>query len=185
MIPVTSLWLPILLAAVVVFIISSVIHMVLGYHRTDFAKAPGEDEVLAALGAAGIPPGEYVMPYAGSPAAMKDPAWLEKVRRGPVAFMSVMPGGDPKMGAQLAQWFLYCVLVGVFAAYVAGRAVPAGGDYLSVFRFVGTTAFAGYGLALIQNSIWYKRRWSTTLKNLFDALVYSLATAGIFGTFWP
>ncbi|MGH9368276.1 MAG: hypothetical protein ACRD3M_11445, partial [Thermoanaerobaculia bacterium] len=77
------------------------------------------------------------------------------------------------------------LVVSVFAAYVAGRAVPAGPQYLTVFRYVGTTAFAAYSLALWQNSIWYSRSWNTTLKSNFDALVYALLTAGTFGWLWP
>jgi hypothetical protein len=89
------------------------------------------------------------------------------------------------MNKQLILWFLYCIVAGIFAAYVAGRALPTGAHYLSVFRFVGVTAFLGYGLALIQNSIWYKRGWTSTIKSLFDSLIYALFTAGIFGWLWP
>lgn len=40
-------------------------------------------------------------------------------------------------------------------------------------------------LALLQNSIWYKRKWSSTLKSMADGLVYALVTAGTFGWLWP
>ncbi|MBW2258413.1 MAG: hypothetical protein JRI25_27990 [Deltaproteobacteria bacterium] len=76
-------------------------------------------------------------------------------------------------------------LLGIFAAYVAGRALEPGAHYLAVFRFAGCMAFVGYALALWQNSIWYKRAWSTTLKSSFDGLVYALLTAGTFGWLWP
>jgi hypothetical protein len=89
------------------------------------------------------------------------------------------------MGLSLTLWFLYCIVMGVFAAYVSGRALGPGAHYLSVFRFAGCTAFAGYALALWQNSIWYKRAWTTTLKSTFDGLVYALLTAGTFGWLWP
>ena len=42
MVGLTSLWLPILLSAIVVFILSSVIHMFLGYHNSDYARLPGD-----------------------------------------------------------------------------------------------------------------------------------------------
>ena len=58
-------------------------------------------------------------------------------------------------------------------------------NYLSVFRFAGTTAFLCYAVALWQNSIWDKRAWSTTAKSTFDGLVYALVTAGVFGWLWP
>lgn len=185
MIPVTSLWLPILVSAVAVFLASFLVHMVLPYHRSDFAKLPSEDQIAAAIGQAKVPPGDYVFPYGGGPEAMKDPVWQEKVKRGPVGMMTVIPSGELGMGAQLGQWFVFCILVGIFVAYVTGRAVGAGAEYLGVFRFAATTAFLSYGMAQFQDSIWHRRKWSTTFKNLFDALVYALITAGIFGTFWP
>ncbi len=185
MVPVLSLWLPILLSAVIVFLVSSLIHMVLGYHRTDFRKVPSEDQVMDALRGFGIPPGDYVIPCAGSSKEMGSPEFIEKTTKGPVAFMTVIPSGPPAMGKSLVQWFIYCVVVGLFAAYIGGRAVGPGADYLAVFRFTGCTAFVGYALALWQNSIWYRRAWSTTLKSTFDGLVYGLLTAGTFGWLWP
>ncbi|MGQ0736860.1 MAG: hypothetical protein ACT4QD_24810, partial [Acidobacteriota bacterium] len=86
MVAVTALWLPILLSAVIVFIASSIIHMLLPYHRTDWKKLAAEDEVMNALRPFKIPPGDYLMPCAGSPDAMKDPAFMEKMNKGPVAF---------------------------------------------------------------------------------------------------
>lgn len=185
MVPVMLLWLPILLSAVLVFIASSVIHMMLPYHRTDFGQVPAEDDTMDVLRKAAIPPGDYVLPCPRTPAAMKDPAFIEKRTRGPVVLMTVFPSGPPTMGASLALWFVYCVVVSVFAAYIAGRALGPGVDYLAVFRFAGATAFIGYSAALWQNSIWYKRAWSTTLKQTFDGLVYGLLTAGTFGWLWP
>jgi hypothetical protein len=116
---------------------------------------------------------------------MKAPAFVEKMKKGPVMVMTVMPNGPWSMGPSLAQWFVYCVVVGAIAAYIAGRALGPGAPYLVVFRFAGATAFAGYALALWQNSIWYKRAWSTTIKSTFDGLVYALLTAGTFGCLWP
>jgi hypothetical protein len=185
MVPVISLWLPILLAAVIVFVVSSIIHMLLPYHRTDFGKVPAEDEVMDALHKFDIPPGDYVMPCPGSPKEMGTPEFIEKTNKGPVAFITVMPSGRQSMGGSLVMWFVYSIIVGIFAAYIAGRALGPGAHYLAVFRFAGCTAFAGYSLALLQNSIWYKRSWSATLKSVFDGLVYALLTAGTFGWLWP
>lgn len=185
MVPVMSLWLPILLSAVFVFIVSSIIHMFLGYHSNDFKQVPGEDEVMDALRRFNIPPGEYGMPRAGSMKAMSDPAYIEKYKKGPVAFFTIFPQGPPGMGKELTLWFLYCVVVSIFAAYVAGRALGPGAEYLAVHRFAGVTAFCGYALGLLQNSIWYKRAWSTTMKSMFDGLIYASVTGGTFGWLWP
>ena len=59
MIPITALWLPIILSAVLVFIASAIIHMVLPYHRSDFRRLPNEEKMLDALGAEELPPGNY------------------------------------------------------------------------------------------------------------------------------
>jgi FtsH-binding integral membrane protein len=185
MVELTSLLIPILLSAVIVFIVSTIIHMFLPYHRKDFVKVPSEDEVMEALRKFDIPPGDYVIPCAGSPEVMRSPEFKEKTNKGPVAFVTVLKSGPLSMTGSLIQWFIYCIIVGTFAAYIAGRALEPGANYIAVFRFVGGTAFIGYTLALLQNSIWYKRRWCTTIKSMFDGLIYALFTAGTFGWLWP
>ena len=185
MVSLTSLWIPILLSAVIVFAASSIIHMLLPYHRSDLRKIRNEDEAMDALRRLDIPPGDYAAPHAGSPAGMKDPEFVEKMKRGPIVLMTIAAGAPPSMATSLVLWFLYSVLVGVFAAYIAGRALTPGAHYLDVFQFVGCSAFMGYSLALFQNSIWYRRNWGATLKSMFDGLVYGLLTAGTFGWLWP
>lgn len=187
MISLASLWLPILLAALAVFVASSVIHMFMPYHRNDVGGVPREDDFLAAIRPFDLASGDYMVPHAhGDHEVMKSPDFRAKVEEGPVLFMTVMPRGNPfGMGAQMAQWFTYCLVVVAFAAFVASSAVPAGGDYLTVFHFVGATAFAGFALGLPQRSIWYRLSWSTTAKSMFDGLVYAALAAGIFGWLWP
>jgi len=180
-----SLWAPIILSAIIVFVASFVMHMVLPYHRGDLRKVPNEDEVMESLRKFNIPPGDYAIPCGGSPDAMKNPEFIEKMKAGPVILMTVGPSGPPAMGASLVLWFLYSIVVATVAAYITGHALPAGAHYLRVFQVAGCTAFAGYSLALLQNSIWYKRNWATTLKSMFDGLIYALLTAGTFGWLWP
>lgn len=185
MVPLMSLWLPILLSAVIVFFASFIIHMVLPYHRSDYRKVPSEDEVMEALRRFNIPPGDYMIPRPGSMKEMNDPAFVEKRKKGPVVLMTVMPPGMGNMGKYLTQWFIFCVVVGVFAAYLSGRALAPGSAYLHVFRFAGCAAFMGHALAQWPNSIWYHRAWSTTFRQTFDGLVYGLLTGGTFGWLWP
>lgn len=185
MVSLAALWLPLLLSAVVVFIVSSIIHSVLPWHKGDLPAPPNQDSLMAAMRPFAIPPGDYMMPRAASAAEMKDPAYLEKLRQGPVVLMTVHPNGPFTMGKQLALWFGYCLLVNLVAAYIGGRALGPGAEYLEVFRFVGTTAFAGYTLALWQGHIWFGRSLGYTLRSSIDGLVYALATAGIFGSMWP
>ena len=185
MVSIVSLWLPILLSAVATFIISSIIHMVLKYHNNDFKPLPAEDAVMDDLRKHNIPPGEYYFPRAKDMKEMGSSDFIAKMKRGPVAMMTVLENAAPKMGAQLFLWFVFSIIVGIFAAYIAGNALAPGAHYLAVFRFAGATAFVGYSLALLQNSIWYKRNWGATLKSMFDGLIYSLFTGGIFGWLWP
>jgi hypothetical protein len=185
MVPLTSLWQPIILSAAIVFVASSIIHMLLPFHRKDYRPVPSEDGVMEALRRFDIPPGDYLMPCPSGAYAMRDPAFVEKRSKGPVMLMTVMPSGRVSMGPSLVQWFVYSLVVGIFAGYVAGAALPPGAPYLAVFRFVGTVAFVGYSLALWQFSIWYKRSWAITLRSTVDGLIYALLTAGTFGWLWP
>jgi len=183
--PIIQMWLPILLSAVAVFILSSIIHMVLKYHNTDFQPLPNEEQVMEDLGKHNLPPGEYNFPRAKDMKEMGSPEFIEKMKKGPVGFMTVMENAPPNIGKQLVLWFIYSIIVGIFAAYIAGHGLGPGARYLAAFRLVGSTAFVCYGLALIQNSIWYKRGWASTSKSLFDSLIYALFTAGIFAWLWP
>ena len=180
-----SLWLPILLSAVFVFIVSSVIHMALTYHRSDLRPIPDEAGVMAALAGFEIPPGDYMVPRAASMEAMKSPDFIAKLQKGPVFLATFLRPGPLNMGASLGKWFVYCLVVSVFAGYIAGITLPAGTPYMTVFRVTGTVAFVGHALALWQDSIWHARQVSTTWKMTFDGLVYGLVTAGAFGWLWP
>lgn len=184
MVSLAQLWLPILLSAVAVFLVSFVTHMVLRYHDTDFQKLPNEDPILTALSPHNIPVGEYMFPHM-SREQMKDPVYIEKRKRGPAGILTVMPNGMPALGGYLAKWFVYSLVCSLFAAYLAGAALPAGAEGSEVFRFTMTVGFLAYGLALVHDSIWFGRRWSTTIKNLIDAALYGAATAAVFVWLWP
>ena len=180
-----SLWLPILVSSMLVLVASSVIHMFLPWHKSDYRKVPDQDKVMEALRPFGIPPGDYMLPRPSSMQEMRSPEYLDKLKNGPVMILTVLPNGMMSMARSMTLWFLYLVVVSVFAAYVAGRALPVGARYLSVFRFAGATAFIGYSVALWQMSIWYRRAWSTTFKATIDGLLFALLTAGTFGWLWP
>lgn len=179
------LWLPILLSAVIVFVASSIIHMATPLHKKDYPRLEAEDRVMDALRPIAIPPGEYMVPRPASMKDMKSPEFMEKMKKGPVFMLSMWKSGPQSMGKPLFLWFVYALVVGVFAAYVAGRALPAGAHYLSVFRFAGVTAFVGYTMALWQLSIWYHRPWGISIRATVDGLLYALLTAGTFGWLWP
>jgi hypothetical protein len=185
MIPVLSLWLPILLSAVLVFLASWVMHALLGYHAADYAPLPSEDDIGAAFREAGVAPGDYTMPYASGMKEMETEEYKEKLKRGPVALLTVRRSGPVSMGPMLGQWFLYNLVISVFAGYLASRAVVPGGEAAEVFRFATTATVLAYVFGSWSESIWFGRKWSTTLKNTFDGLVYGAITGAVFVWLWP
>jgi hypothetical protein len=184
MVDIASLWLPIFLSSVLVFILSAIIHMAPLWHKNDYPRIQDEAKVMDALRPFALTPGLYVMPRAADSKDMRSPEFAEKMKKGPVVMMTVLPNGTVSMGKSLSLWFLYVLAVGVMCAYVTGRALPAGASYLHVFRFAGTTAFLSYAAAVWQGTIWYGRPWRLSLKDTFDGLLFALFTAGIFGWLW-
>ncbi|MCL4839250.1 MAG: hypothetical protein KJ058_14945 [Thermoanaerobaculia bacterium] len=185
MVTLAALWLPIVLAAVAVFLVSSVVHMALPIHKHDYRRLPREEETLEQLRRAPLPPGIYFFPFHASAKELADPGARERYEKGPVGMLTVRPNGVPSMGRFLALWFLYCLVVSLFAAYLAGRTLPPGTDYLAVFRVAGTAAFLAWGIGELPGSIWRGAPWRVTLKHVADGLLYALVTAGVFGWLWP
>ncbi len=159
--------------------------MVLPIHRNDYKKLPDEADVMGAMRAHGVSPGDYVFPHAPSPKDMGTPEMTAKYTQGPVGLLTVMQNGPPAMGKSLMQWFGFSLLAGVFVAYLTGRSATPGQDYLTVFRMAGTVGFLAYAGAFAQDSIWKGQSWSITAKHSFDGLIYALITAGVFGWLWP
>ncbi|MEZ6037438.1 MAG: hypothetical protein R3F29_08160 [Planctomycetota bacterium] len=180
-----SLWLPILLSAVFVFIASSVIHMALPLHKNDYRRLPDDDLVRDALRKAGVGPGQYMFPGCESMKDMGTPEMQAKYAQGPVGVLVVRPNGMPAMGKALGQWFAFCLVVGVFTAYLTGLAVAPGAAYGHVFRVAGTVALLGFAFSSVTDSIWKGVSWTTTGKFVFDGVVYALVTGGTFGWLWP
>jgi len=184
MMTVLSLWLPIVVSAVAVYIASTLIHMVIGYHKNDVGAIPDERKVADAMRPFAIPPGDYVMPH-GHAREMNTPEFIQKTKEGPVAIMTILPNEPMRMGKSLVMWFGYALVVGAVAAYVAGSTLSVGAAYGEVFRVAAAVAFAGYALGVLQASIWWGRSWGFTLRTVADGLVYGLLTGGVFGWLWP
>lgn len=183
--PLFSLWIPVVASAVVVFVISSVLHMALKWHRADFKQLPNEEAVREALGKGSLPPGLYRIPYCADAKSMQDPANKAKHEKGPVAVITVIANGMPVLPKYLAQWFFYSLFVSFTAAYVARHTLHPGDDGILVMRITGTVAFAAYGLAEILDSIWKGQPWSNTGRSLIDGAIYAVATGATFCTLWP
>jgi len=181
----TALWLPILLSAVFVFIISSLIHMTPLWHKNDYPAMPNQDQVSAALRSLAIPPGEYVLPRANDMKEMRTPEFKEKFKAGPVVFMTILANPKMSMARPLSLWFIYILVTNFLAAFVASRTLAPGAEREMVFWVIGVVAFIGYAAALWQMVIWYGRSLSMTSKATFDGLIYAAITAGTFVWLWP
>lgn len=185
MIPMSELWLPILLSAVFVFVVSSVVHMCLPIHKGDCKKMPGEDKILAEMRAQGLRPGNYGFPNCESMKDMASPAFIEKCNLGPVGSMRVIPNGPCNMGKSLLLWFLYSILISLFVAHLAGQGLHRGEPFKAVFHMTALAATLGYALASIPESIWKGQPWSITCKFVFDGILYGITTGFTFAWLWP
>jgi len=180
-----SLWLPVLLSAVIVFVAAFLVWTVLPHHKSDWVPIPDEDRILDAIRAHGLPRGQYTFPRAMTPEGHKDPDAETKLKEGPVGFMVIKEPGPPNMGKQLTQYFLFTLGVSFMVAYVGYAAIDAGAEYLHVFRVLGTTAALAYAAAEIPHAIWFGHTWSSVWKSVIDGIVFGLLTGGVFGWLWP
>ncbi|MEO8637192.1 MAG: hypothetical protein ABI587_18090 [Gemmatimonadales bacterium] len=185
MVSLLQLWVPILLAGFAVFVASSIIHMVLPFHKSDYLGLPNEDEVRAAIQKSTPGPGQYVIPYCKGGAEMKEPAMQAKWVEGPVGLLLLRPTGMMNMTPFLSQWFVYTLVVSTLVAYLAIHTLPVGTAYLTVFRVVGTAAWLCYAGGAPINAIWKSVPWRVAGKEAIDGLVYACLTAGVFGWLWP
>ena len=176
---IVDLWLPILIAALLIWIVSALIWTVLPWHKSEFSGIADEEGARAAL--KGLSPGFYNVPHCIDQKALKDPVMQQKFADGPLAFVTILPNGLPPMGRNMALSFLHGVFVAILCAYFVSRTAGADASYLAVFRIAGTVTWIAYGAAFIQDSIWFGRPWSITLKTFFDALIYALLVGGVFG----
>ena len=185
MVSFASLLLPIVLATVLVFVASSVIHMALRYHNVDFRPLPNEDAVAAALRQGGALPGQYLFPHCKDHKQMESPEMVRKYAEGPIGLLYLRATGPIRLGPFLGRWVAYLLCVSAAVAYLARAELQAGSPYLSVFRLVGTACWLAYGWQGPADSIWKGKPWAVTGKELFDGLVYASLTAGTFAWLWP
>lgn len=181
----TQLWMPIVVSAVLVFILSALAWTVLPHHKKDFTSLPNADAVQSLMRQQPPSPGTYAIPWVADMRGMEDPAVKEKMSQGPRAYITVIPNGMPSMGPMLAQSVVFYLIVSLLVAYVSWHALQPGAEYLAVFRMVGATASMSYILATVPDSIWFGRPWGNFVRQAIDGLVFGLATAGVFAWLWP
>lgn len=181
MVSLMALWLPILIASVLVFIASNILWMLLPFHRSDYKTLPDDKALIAAIGSA--PSGQYLFPYVDWKTVT--PEQKDALQQQAGGLLLLRNPNRFNFGPKLFQYFLFIVVIEIIVAYITGRTRPAGTHYLEVFRIAGAAALLGFGFSSVPDSIWYGKPWSNTFKQLVDALVYALLTAGVFGWLWP
>jgi hypothetical protein len=185
MISLEQLWIPILLSAVLVFVASSLIHMVFKWHNSDYRKLANEDEVRAAIRSASPAPGQYIIPYCTDPKDMQKAEVQQKFKEGPVGFLTLRAPCAPSMGKPLTRWFLLNLIIAVVAGYLASKTVPVGASFLAVCRVVSLVAFLAYACGSLQNAIWMGKPRNSAAKEVLDAFIYGLVSALAFAWLWP
>jgi hypothetical protein len=181
-----SLWLPILLSAVVVFVISSLIHMVFKWHAPEYRGFSNEDTVRDAIRAGNPTPGSYVLPYCREMKEMGSEAMQARYREGPVGIVMIGPNGAPNMGKLLGMWFLFSLLVAVAGAFIATQIFGLDPERArAAAKMVGAVSFLAYGFGTITESIWGMRPWSSSTKYLLDAALYAVGSGAVFYWLWP
>jgi hypothetical protein len=181
-----SLWLPIVLSTVVVYVISCLVHMLFKWHAGDYAGLPNEDAVRDVLRAGNPAQGKkYVVPYCSDMKEMGTEAMKKKYQEGPNAILVFGPKGVPNMAKPLGLWFLWALAVAVISAFFVARYIPfAPGRALSAAKLAGAITFIAHGFGTIQETIWMYRSWKSSATYLLDAALYGLGTAAVFYFFW-
>jgi hypothetical protein len=181
-----ALWLPILLSAVVVFVVSSLIHMVFKWHASDYRGLPNEEAVREVIRAAKPTPGLYAVPYCSDMKDMGSEAMARKYREGPVAHLHVGPSGVPNMGKYLGLWFLWGLVIAAVTGFLVGAFLGVShGQALVAAQLTAALTFVAHGFGTVTESIWMLRTWSASLKNLLDAALYAVGTGLVFFWLWP
>ena len=180
MVPLTALWLPILLSAVFVFIASFILHMLIKpWHKGDYQKAPTDSALSAAID---IPSGQYMVPWCDWSTMTPEE---RKAKMGQPMAMMLVRNPPPSFPGTLGVWFLFCLIVSFVVGYLASVTINPGAAYLHVHRVVATAAFLTYSLGGFPDSIWYGRPWRIAFKDVIDGLIYAMLTGGTFGWLWP
>ncbi len=177
------LWLPVVVSAVVVFVLSAASHMVLPWRRNEWGRITEFGPVQAAL--RGLAPGLYAFPAAADPKEQMSKEWMDRWAEGPSGWLTLAPPRRISMGRNMALSFLVFLAVALLCAYMAWHALGPAAHARAVFRLVGTIGFMSFGVGSAFNSIWYHRPWRAYASDVVDALLFGLAMAAAFAVLWP
>jgi len=184
MVPLHTLWLPVLLASVLVFVASSLIHMVVKWHNTDYLQLPNEEEVRAAIRKGSPGPGQYILPHCHME-DMGKPEVQQKYEEGPLGLLTLQANGRPRLARSLVGWFLFNLLLSAAVAIILGHTSGPGASHRHVFKVAAAITFLVHAGGSCPAAIWMGKPWRIVAKEAVDGLVYGLVVGAAFGWLWP
>jgi hypothetical protein len=179
-----QLWLPILIATVCVFFTSSIIWMLLPYHKPDIKFIPNETEFDEAMAKLNIAPGHYMYPNCQDAKDMKSEAFKARWKSGPWGTINVM-GQQPNFAINLLKTFIAYGLITTMVAYIAGMSVGPGAEYMHVFRVVATAGVLGHCMGGLANAFFMGTPTRFIFTSFIDGVIFALITAGVIASMWP
>ena len=182
---IVQLWMPILVSAVLVFVASSLIHMVFKWHNADYKKLANEDDARIAIGASAPAPGQYILPHCADMKEMQGEAMKKKYVDGPIAFITLRKNGPPSMGMPLSLWFVYSIAIATLAGALAMQAYTRTSDAQAAGHLVGMVSLMAYAGGSVQMGIWMGKPWGSVAKDVLDAVIYGTISALTFMWLWP
>jgi len=178
-----QLWLPILVATVVLFFASFLAWVVLPHHKPDVRRWPDEDALLEFMRRSGAEPGEYMFPLIDDKDMKQD--WAQqRYAAGPWGVINLW-GGQPNTALNLLKTVLFFLVVSFFVAYVGAAALPPGASFGEVFRIVGVTALLAHTAGGVCREIWFTRPLRAKLMDFIDGVAFGLLTGLVFALLWP
>lgn len=180
----SEIWLPILIASVVVFFASSIMWMLLPHHHKDIQFLEDKESgYIDAVKSLGIAPGLYMYPGCDH-SDMKSDEVKGRWNAGPWGVLTVYPG-KPNFAMNLIKTFIAFLVITVFVGYITGIGIAPGADYLHVFRVAGATAVLGHCMGGLCGAFFMGKPTRFIITDFIDGVVYALITAGIFASMWP
>ena len=181
---ISTLWMPILATAVLVFIASSLIHMVFKWHMADYNALSNEEEVRAVIRAGSPKPNLYVIPYCADMKAMASEEMKKKFIEGPCALLTIRPSGAPTMGKALGSWFVLNLVIAAIAACLAMSAYPGKEHANAAGQLAGIVTFLTYFGGSVQMGIWMGKPWASVARDALDCIIFAVITGLVFMWLW-
>ncbi|MFT3685677.1 MAG: hypothetical protein QM783_12250 [Phycisphaerales bacterium] len=181
-----ALWLPILLSAVTVWIVSTIAGLPFLHHKNDFVGLPTaqEDAFMEFLRSSGIKPGNYLFPDFRTREAMESEKVKKTLEHGPVGHLSLWTP-PLSMGAKMMGTLAVYLVVSALIGYLASVTLAKGAEFGKVVQVVGTAGVLAYSFAFIPSAIWFGAYKRSIVAGVVDGIVCGLVTGVIFAWRWP